>query len=367
LIYETIQLPRNSARVNWTQEHTMSHEISIRSNGFVEMAFAGELPWHELGNRVNPDASIEEWQQQAGLDWTVETATVQYRAAEALRSFDDRRVLYRSDTNAPLSVVSDGYQIVQPKAVLEFFRDLTTSHGFKIHTAGVLKGGRKIWALAKNGHVEEAAPGDKLRGNLLLATSCDGTMATQALWTAIRVVCANTLRIAVDGARDAIKTNHKSVFDADATKREMGALDDSFAAFAKTAQQLVAKHISDGTANAILNQLFVRQAQRAAPVRAIEPSIEGPATFAQLLAAPAKIGENVKEHRAVGKIMTLFQGAGLGANHAGSVGTAWGLVNAVSEYVDHQSGRSADNRVNSAWFGQGAEVKQQAIELALAA
>lgn len=312
----------------------MSHEISIRSNGFSEMAFAGQLPWHGLGQRVDENADIETWRTQAGLDWSVESATVEFHAANALQSFADRRVLYRSDTAAPLSVVSDGYRVVQPAEILEFFRDLTQAHGFKIHTAGVLKGGRKIWALARNGHIEEAAPGDKLRGNLLLATSCDGTMATQALWTAIRVVCANTLRIATDGASDAVKTTHRAVFDADETKRELGALDQSFANFAKQAQELARMPVSAVTARHVLNRIFVGTGK----------------------AKPGEINAP-KEHRAIGKVMSLFDGAGIGAMHAGSAGTAWGLVNAVSEYVDHHQGRSDDGRMDSAWFGQGANIK----------
>ena len=91
----------------------MAHEISIRTNGFAEMAFAGELPWHGLGQRVQEGASIEEWRKSAGLDWQVETALVQYQAAGSLQSYADRRVLYRSDNHAALSVVSDGYRVVR--------------------------------------------------------------------------------------------------------------------------------------------------------------------------------------------------------------------------------------------------------------
>jgi hypothetical protein len=59
------------------------------------------------------------------------------------------RAAYRSDTKAALSVVSSRYQVVQPKEILEFYRDLTEISGFELETAGVLKEGKKIWALAK--------------------------------------------------------------------------------------------------------------------------------------------------------------------------------------------------------------------------
>lgn len=337
----------------------MSHEISIRSTGFAEMAFAGKLPWHGLGQRVDPNATIAEWRTQAGLDWQVNTATVEYAAADSLRSFDDKRVLYRSDTQAPLSVVSDGYRIVQPEQVLEFFRDLTEAHGFHIHTAGVLKGGRKIWALAKNGHIEEAAPGDKLRGNLLLATSCDGTMQTVAQWTAVRVVCANTLAIAMANGRNAVRTSHRTTFQPDEVKVEMGALDKAFYDFAKQAQTLAAKPFGVEQARAILKELFKQ------PARIAETSVASYSKdYNADIQASAKI---VKEHRTIGKVIDLFNGAGMGAQHAGSKGTAWGFVNAVSEYIDHHAGRSDDTRIDTAWFGKGAQIKQEAIDRAIAA
>ena len=68
-----------------------------------------------------------------------------------LKTYPDSKVLYRSDTLAPLSVVSNRYQVVQPHTVLEFYRDLVATAGFELETAGVLKGGRKLWALAKTG------------------------------------------------------------------------------------------------------------------------------------------------------------------------------------------------------------------------
>lgn len=89
-------------------------------------------------------------------------------------------MLYRSDTKAPLSVVSNRYQIVQPREVLEFYRDLTEVSGYELETAGVLKGGRKFWALARTGQTTKLKGNDQVNGYLLLATSCDGTLATTA-------------------------------------------------------------------------------------------------------------------------------------------------------------------------------------------
>ena len=99
----------------------------------------------------------------------------------------------RSDTNAPLSVVSGRYQVVQPKEVLEFYRDLSEISGFELETAGVLKAGKKFWALARTGKETALKGNDVVKGYLLLATSCDGTLATTATPSTVRWVPSRCL------------------------------------------------------------------------------------------------------------------------------------------------------------------------------
>lgn len=112
-------------------------------------------------------------------------------------------LLARSDTQAALSVVSGDYQVVQPKAVLEFYRDLVEQRGYPLETAGALAGalagGRKVWALARTGLVAGVADdaADKLGAYVLLAKSCDKTLATTVTFTSVRVVCQNTLSFSV--------------------------------------------------------------------------------------------------------------------------------------------------------------------------
>ena len=119
------------------------------------MAYAGEKPWHGLGNRLAPQQPIEVWKRQAGMDWKIEEAEVRYVAGNhylgVIHAFPEQKVLYRSDNRTPLSVVSKRFQVVQPGEILEFYRDLTASSGFELETAGVLRGGRKFWALARTG------------------------------------------------------------------------------------------------------------------------------------------------------------------------------------------------------------------------
>ena len=119
------------------------------------IAYRGEKPWHGLGNRLEAGQPIEVWRDRAGMDWSIEDADVRYvvgnQGLGVIQSFPSHKVLYRSDTKAPLAVVSKRFQVVQPGEILEFYRDLTEVGGFELETAGVLREGRKFWALARTG------------------------------------------------------------------------------------------------------------------------------------------------------------------------------------------------------------------------
>ena len=302
------------------------------------MAYAGEQPWHGLGNRLATGQSIEQWRASAGLDWAIEEAEVRFvtgrNGVGSLSACPDQKVLYRSDTKAPLAVVSKRFQVVQPGEVLEFYRDLTEIGGFELETAGVLHEGRKVWALARTGQSVQLKGKDQVDGYLLLATACDGTLATTAQFTSVRVVCNNTLRVAVGDRHGAIKVPHRSRFDPEAVKRQLGIT--------------VARW--DG---------FVAQ-MRALVATPVDPdSVEG--LLRRVLTYPAQVGQPpVVNEQAIRTVRALYDGQGKGAGLASSRGTAWGLLNSVTEYLDHhRRARSEDHRRDAAWFGQGAATKQR--------
>ena len=197
----------------------MAHEIE-------SMAYVGATPWHGLGNPLTPHRPIDVWINEAGMNWQIEAGDVLFNAGGSeellIKSFADNQVLFRSDTLAPLSVVSKRYQIVQPREVLEFYRDLVAVGGFELETAGVLKGGRKFWALARTGQENRLKGDDRIKGYLLLATSCDGTLATTAQFTSVRVVCNNTLQVAVAHPGGAVKVPHSTQFDPALVKQSLG-------------------------------------------------------------------------------------------------------------------------------------------------
>jgi phage/plasmid-like protein (TIGR03299 family) len=329
----------------------MSHELTIRRNGHVEMAYVGSTPWHGLGQKLEENTSIEEWQRAAGMDWRVQRSKIRYavdRNTADLRTVSDKHVLFRSDTKADLGIVSDGYKVVQPGAVLEFFRDLTDSAGFRLETAGTMFGGRRFWALAATGESAAIADArDRVNGYLLLSTSCDGSMATEARYTNVRVVCHNTLSMAA-GAKAKVRVTHRTTFDATAAKKELG-ITAAHGAFAST--------MSD----------FRRLAET--EVMPADVLMQTAALFEPTAYEMAKADlDKVLELKAVRRVGEMALGDAIGSSLKGAAGTQWGWLNAVTQYVDHEArARSQDNRLNSAWFGPGDALKTRAYDMARAA
>ncbi|HHQ4527112.1 TPA: DUF932 domain-containing protein [Aeromonas hydrophila] len=306
------------------------------------MAYTGLTPWHGLGNILPPQQSLDIWLQAAGMAWTIEQSEVMFNVASNalhIRPYTDSKVLYRSDTLEPLSVVSQRYKVVQPHEVLHFYQDLVEVGGFELETAGSLKGGRKLWALAKTGQDMRLKGGDVVKSYLLLATSCDGTLCTTAQFTSLRVVCNNTLQMALRDSTGAIKVPHSTQFDAATVKEALG---------------LGLSHWDEFKVQT--NALTQRPV---APEEALR-------FFSDLLAQPLDADNQIILTRPIQQLHELYQGAGMGSDLASSRNSAWGLVNAVTEYVDHhRRARSQDYRLDSAWFGQGSQLKSRALNQAL--
>ena len=314
----------------------MAHEVQT-------MAYANETPWHGLGNQLPANQPIEVWQQEAGMNWTIKDAPVLFNVSDEgglhVKANFNSKVLYRSDTHAPLSVVSKRYKVVQPHDVLEFYRDLTEAGGFQLETAGVLKEGKKLWALAKTGQSTLLKGGDKVNAYLLLATSCDGTLCTTAQFTSVRVCCQNTLQLAVGDSSGAVKVPHSRTFDPALVKQELGIGLTAWDRFVADMKKLADRPVHKFEAmNFIVNVLG-------------DPDVA--------------LAEQPNQN-ALQNVYNLYSGKGMGADMASANGTAWGLVNAVTQFVDHERrARSQDHRLDSAWFGQGASIKAKAYQEAM--
>jgi phage/plasmid-like protein (TIGR03299 family) len=316
----------------------MSHEIE-------QMAYIGQTPWHGLGNRLTEGADLETWRREAGLDWEVRESDVFYYAEPTvLRSSKTRKVLYRSDSLEPLSVVSNRYKAVQPGQILEFYRDLVSDFGFEIETAGSLKGGLKVWALAntKNAHILRAQ--EELQAYLLLATSYDATFATTAQFTGVCVVCNNTLQMAFDSASGQIKIGHRDDFNEQEVKAQLGLSRETFDRFTAATEALTRVGIDAAKARAFYRD--VMQVSR-------DDSLVKPREMAEKNMADT-FTRNFTENRYIGSDLEVRNG------------TAWGLVNVVTEYLDHVRRQSVvGSRFDSAQFGRGAVIKNRAFKQAL--
>jgi phage/plasmid-like protein (TIGR03299 family) len=316
------------------------------STGRAAIAYAGATPWHGLGQALTPGASIDEWTREAGLSYSVLESPVQYStpASSELQSWPDRKVLHRSDTGAPLAVVSDGYRVVQPAEIMDFFRELVELGGFQLETAGALSYGRRVWALAS---VADAAPvveRDLVKPYLLLGTSYDGTMATVAKFTAIRVVCNNTITAAVGGygeadlgyLKSAVRVLHSERFNPEAVRLQLGIVANAWESFLVQSRQLADRPMAAEAADDFVAELLKPYHTSKLPIN---------------------------ETRAYKRIMSLFNGGAIGSELPGVAGTRWAMLNAVTELVDHERGRSNNTRIESAWFGAGASLKARAAEL----
>ncbi len=333
----------------------MSHEITIRANGFAEMASRSK-EWH-YGDTAHqiilPGDDLDTIRQKSGTDWSVQRSKVRFATgrdqdAGAWAEMPGQHVLMRSDTKAPLGIVSDSYKVVQPAQVMEWMDKLTHDAGFQIETAGTLFGGRKFWALASIGDSCEIVPGDKVGGYLLLATSADGSSATVGQFTTVRVVCNNTMQMTL-GMGGQHKITHRTTFDPQVMRQKLGIAHEMFGDFAQTSARLADKTVSKDRAERLLLSL-------------VAPKVEAKGAAATLPEL-----EKVTDSLAFKKIMALFNGEGKGARMDGVNGTAWGWLNAVTEYADHHARTtSAENRMNSAWFGPGADLKARAMEIAVA-
>ena len=338
------------------------------------MAYVGQTPWHGLGNQLTQDQPIEVWAQQAGMDWRIESSDVSYmakneRGQSIILPFEEQRVLYRSDTHAPLSVVSQRFQEVQPMEILHFYKDLTEQSGFELETAGVLKGGKKFWALARTGQSSALKGKDVSNGYILLATACDGTLATTAQFTSIRVVCNNTLAIALKGQSSAgvVKVPHSTRFDAEKVKQQLGisvrAWDEHMYEMKQLSQRKVTQQEAAAYFDAVFNNSSLSSTEQDEGIIQFYRNV---ATQAQANGTAKAEQKTEPNGRAMSKVMTMFNGHGRGAELSSAKDTAYGLLCSITEFADHERrAMSQDHRLDSAWFGAGAGLKQRGLEQAL--
>lgn len=337
----------------------MAHNIDM-SNQRANIAFRGLAPWHGLGVEMPDTADIVEWRRQAGLDFKVVTAPVKFDIIHAAdqpcpsvekKIFAQKAVTYREDTGAPLGVVSaKHYKIVQPADVLEFFREFARAGDMKLEVAGSILGGRRVWALARHEMEIRVMGQDVVRPYFLLTTSFDGETATIGTFCTTRVVCNNTLNIAYreiknDGtkgyAQAGFSIPHFQTFDMERARQHAASL-------------IVAATQFEADANHMAEKLITGE--------------DAMRFFVGIAGVKDKDGEDLtKNSRAkIDRMLELYR-TGPGATYRSAANTAWGLLNAVTRFVDHEAKeRSIGGRWIAAQYGAGKEMKAKAYREAMA-
>lgn len=323
----------------------MAHEIAF-VNGKAQYA-STQREWHGLGQLMPTGATVEEWQKQAGMAYEIKRGYIRYATSRLdetkdvignLNKVEDKVVLFRSDTGAPLGVVSDGYKVVQPSQVLEFFREWADAGGVTIESAGVLFGGKRYFATAKLGDaILVDGKQDKVLPYVLLSTSADGSLATEGRLTMVRTVCNNTLTLARKGA-SAFRLSHRSVFNPTDAKDAIEAAHEEFGAFMTSARALTQIKIDYQKAEDLTVKLLMKSSETVA-----------------------------RESAGFERIMNLFNGQAQGSAFDCAHDTAWGWLQACTEHFDHHvRARTDENRQASALWGPGDAMKQKALELVTA-
>lgn len=355
----------------------MSHQIIDNM-----IAWKGEQPWHGLGVEVPAEATGVEMLQLAKLNWHVQRRMIAMRDAAGKDlltvPLSGYRAIVRQDTDEVFQVATDRYHPIQNEEIVEFFREYCEAGHARMETVGGLNGGSKVWALAKlNGGTETAIDSkgeDQVKGYLLLATSHDGSLRTVGKATQVRVVCYNTLSAALGltGGKlpreleaNEFRMKHSRKFSP-AVKAEaqtvMGMAIQQIQAVNRVASELAKVKVDDKGRFEFITRLLGTSAMQDEPQAiAVKLSVESDDAFLKSLGIATTADELSRVGRSIYDSMLQSPGSQLQS----AKGTAWGMVNGVTWYVDHERGRNQDNRLSGAWFGEGDRLKRDAVKVAV--
>ena len=313
----------------------MAHELEM-INGEAQMAYVGDLPWHGLGTKVDKDLTPDQFQKVAGLDWEVEKQPLVTATGVSIKN---KEALVRTSDNSVLDVVGTGWNPVQNSEAFEFFHDYVMAGDMEMHTAGSLKDGQMVWALAKTKESFELFNGDQTDNYFLFTNPHQFGKSINIRMTPIRVVCNNTLTLSLSQNTDKMVTvNHRKAFDPNMVKEQMGIAREKMEQYKSMAAFLGKKPATGENVIQYFNEVF------GAPAKEKENGV------LPFTSRNAKIAmENLQTQP--------------GANFA--QGSWWQAFNSVTYMTDHLQGREGDSRLQSAWYGRNRKVKLNALDKAL--
>lgn len=311
----------------------MAHEVET-------MAYAGEVPWHGLGVRVINDLTPTQMLDKAGLNWTVDKvpAYVDYNGQKLETG---KQALVRSSDARVLTMISEDWEPVQNETAFEFFNDFVMAGDMEMHTAGSLKQGNMVWALAKVKDSFSLFKGkDTVESYLLFSNPHEYGKSIDIRFTPIRVVCNNTLTLSLNQKSDMmVRLNHRRAFDADMVKNTMGIAKNKLGQYKEMAEFLTSKSYKADTVVEYFQTIF-------------------PLTSTKLTEEEQKLKMSRPAATAHG-VLESQPGAEFGA------GSWWQAFNATTFAIDHLLGRTADTRIQSSWYGTNRNKKIQALEKAV--
>jgi phage/plasmid-like protein (TIGR03299 family) len=316
----------------------------------------GGVPWHGFGNPVSNDMTPDEMVTAAGLNWKVEKRPLYFpipndEGKTVLRIVPGEYGLVRDTDNAYYDTVGENWKCVQNHEIADFFSRFVKAGDMQMETMGSLKGGKFIWALARINESFSLGKGDETRGYLLLSQPHQFGFSMTAALTPIRVVCWNTIcyalgsRLNGSGGRTtaSFRMTHAREFNDVAkaeAERALGLAHTEMKAFSLTAEMLSGVRAKQES----VTEYFHR-------IMNLEEPEEGLPEDEDL-----RVNRTVRRFQ---EALTSAPGQELFKE------TWWNAYNSVSYVVDHELGRSKDNRLFNAWFGSGATKKRKALELAV--
>lgn len=315
----------------------MAHMLEMIGDE-ASMAYAGDLPWHGLGTRVPNDLTPEQMLKAANLDWRVE-AVPAYATIGGKQVDVGHSALVRDRDNRILDVITNDWNPMQNEAAFEFFNDFVAAGDMEMHTAGALKDGKIVWALAKVHDSFELFGGrDQVDSYLLFTNPHSYGQSIDVRFTPIRVVCNNTLTLSLNSqSKSMVKVSHRREFDADLVKETLGVAKDKLGKYKEMAQYLSEKRYTEESVVDYFKRVFPVLTQKTNSEKELSKSAKYALEDALHNQPGAEMGE----------------------------GTWWQAFNTVTFMTDHIIGRSADNRLTSAWYGANKSLKTRALETAV--
>ncbi len=308
------------------------------------MAYYREVPWHKLGTPVPQGVSAKEMIQAAGMDWRVDLRPA--RGAKEINSKGEysRYELVREagpnleEEDVLLGLVGRRYQPLQNVDAFEFFDPIVGEKKASFETAGVLGEGERVWVMARMPEAMEIVKGDDCYNYLLLSNTHTGDGSVIVKFTSVRVVCQNTLMMAMEDGQKAYRVRHskKMQFKLDELASFLSITQKVFQRAQETFQMLATVEMTQAHLDEYFEAVFPRTSAQ-------KKKNEQPARW--------------------GYLQEIFEATpDLQIPHV--QGTMWAAYNAITRFEDYkqpQQEEQADQHLERIWFGGGADIKLAAL------